>query len=35
MPHLLDPLTLKSVEFRNRIGVSPMCQVQLPERILK
>ena len=26
MPHLLDPLTLKSVEFRNRIGVSPMCQ---------
>jgi 2,4-dienoyl-CoA reductase-like NADH-dependent reductase (Old Yellow Enzyme family) len=26
MPHLFDPFTLKSVEFRNRIGVSPMCQ---------
>jgi 2,4-dienoyl-CoA reductase-like NADH-dependent reductase (Old Yellow Enzyme family) len=26
MPHLFDPLTLRSVTFRNRIGVSPMCQ---------
>jgi 2,4-dienoyl-CoA reductase-like NADH-dependent reductase (Old Yellow Enzyme family) len=26
MPHLFDPLTLKSVTLRNRIGVSPMCQ---------
>jgi 2,4-dienoyl-CoA reductase-like NADH-dependent reductase (Old Yellow Enzyme family) len=25
MPHLFDPLTLKSVTLRNRIGVSPMC----------
>lgn len=26
MPHLFDPLTLRSVTLRNRIGVSPMCQ---------
>jgi 2,4-dienoyl-CoA reductase-like NADH-dependent reductase (Old Yellow Enzyme family) len=26
MPHLFDPLTIKSVTLRNRIGVSPMCQ---------
>jgi 2,4-dienoyl-CoA reductase-like NADH-dependent reductase (Old Yellow Enzyme family) len=26
MPHLFDPLTFRSVTFRNRIGVSPMCQ---------
>ena len=26
MPHLFEPLTLKSVTLRNRIGVSPMCQ---------
>jgi 2,4-dienoyl-CoA reductase-like NADH-dependent reductase (Old Yellow Enzyme family) len=26
MPHLFDPLTLRSVTFRNRIFVSPMCQ---------
>jgi 2,4-dienoyl-CoA reductase-like NADH-dependent reductase (Old Yellow Enzyme family) len=26
MPGLFDPLTLKSVTLRNRIGVSPMCQ---------
>ncbi len=26
MPHLFDPLTLRSVSLRNRIGVSPMCQ---------
>ena len=25
-PHLFSPLTLKSITFRNRIGVSPMCQ---------
>ena len=25
-PHLFEPLTLKSVTLRNRIGVSPMCQ---------
>ncbi len=24
--HLFEPLTLRSVRFRNRIGVSPMCQ---------
>ena len=26
MPSLFDPLTLRAVTFRNRIGVSPMCQ---------
>lgn len=26
MPHLFEPLTVKSVTLRNRIGVSPMCQ---------
>ncbi|GMU82055.1 MAG: oxidoreductase [Planctomycetota bacterium] len=26
MPQLFDPLTLRDVTFRNRIGVSPMCQ---------
>lgn len=26
MPHLFDPLTLRGATFRNRIGVSPMCQ---------
>jgi len=26
MTHLFEPLTLKSVTLRNRIGVSPMCQ---------
>ncbi|HUR58683.1 MAG TPA: oxidoreductase, partial [Opitutaceae bacterium] len=25
MPHLFDPLTIKGVTLRNRIGVSPMC----------
>ncbi len=24
--NLFEPLTLRSVTFRNRIGVSPMCQ---------
>ncbi len=26
MPHLFSPLTIRAVTFRNRIGVSPMCQ---------
>ncbi|MDZ4764330.1 MAG: NADH:flavin oxidoreductase/NADH oxidase [Chloroflexota bacterium] len=26
MSHLFDPLTIRSVTLRNRIGVSPMCQ---------
>lgn len=26
MPHLFDPLALRSITLRNRIGVSPMCQ---------
>jgi 2,4-dienoyl-CoA reductase-like NADH-dependent reductase (Old Yellow Enzyme family) len=26
MPHLFEPLTLRSVTLRNRVGVSPMCQ---------
>src|SRR5215510_6913930 len=26
MPHLFDELTLREITFRNRIGVSPMCQ---------
>ena len=26
MPHLFEPLTLKEVTLRNRIGVPPMCQ---------
>jgi 2,4-dienoyl-CoA reductase-like NADH-dependent reductase (Old Yellow Enzyme family) len=26
MPHLFEPLTLRSVTFRNRIGISPMCE---------
>jgi 2,4-dienoyl-CoA reductase-like NADH-dependent reductase (Old Yellow Enzyme family) len=26
VPHLFDPITLRSVTLRNRIGVSPMCQ---------
>ena len=25
-PHLFEPLTIKSITLRNRIGVSPMCQ---------
>jgi 2,4-dienoyl-CoA reductase-like NADH-dependent reductase (Old Yellow Enzyme family) len=25
-PHLFSPFTLRSVTFRNRVGVSPMCQ---------
>ena len=26
VPHLFSPLTIRDVTFRNRIGVSPMCQ---------
>ncbi len=26
MPHLFEPFALRSVTFRNRIGVSPMCE---------
>lgn len=26
MPHLFDPLTIKDITLRNRVGVSPMCQ---------
>lgn len=26
MPHLFEPLTLRGVTIRNRIGISPMCQ---------
>ena len=26
MPHLFEPLTLRGVSLRNRIGVSPMCE---------
>src|ERR1700752_4083404 len=26
MSHLFDPLTLRGVTFKNRIGVSPMCE---------
>ncbi|MGE5199066.1 MAG: NADH:flavin oxidoreductase/NADH oxidase [Rhodospirillaceae bacterium] len=26
IPHLFSPLTIRAVTFRNRIGVSPMCQ---------
>lgn len=30
-PHLFEPLTLRSVTIRNRIGVSPMCQYSCVE----
>jgi 2,4-dienoyl-CoA reductase-like NADH-dependent reductase (Old Yellow Enzyme family) len=26
MPHLFSPLKIKSIEFKNRIAVSPMCE---------
>src|SRR3954453_9749035 len=26
MPHLFDPLTVRGVTLRHRLGVSPMCQ---------
>ncbi len=28
MPQLFDPLTIKNITLRNRIGLSPMCQYQ-------
>ncbi len=31
LPHLLDPITLRGVTLRNRIGVSPMCQYSAEE----
>lgn len=31
MSHLFDPITLRSVTLRNRIGVSPMCQYSSQE----
>lgn len=33
MPHLFDPLTIRSVTLRNRIGVSPMCQYSAVEGV--
>ena len=31
LPHLFSPLTIRAVSFRNRIGVSPMCQYSAAE----
>lgn len=31
MPHLFEPYSLRGVEFRNRIAVSPMCQYSAGE----
>jgi len=31
LPHLFAPLTIRAVSFRNRIGVSPMCQYSASE----
>jgi 2,4-dienoyl-CoA reductase-like NADH-dependent reductase (Old Yellow Enzyme family) len=33
IPHLFQPLTLRSVTLRNRIGVSPMCQYSAAEGV--
>lgn len=33
MPSLLDPLTLRGVTFRNRVGVSPMCMYSADEGV--
>ena len=33
MPQLFDPLTIKAVTLRNRIGVSPMCQYSSEEGV--
>src|SRR5438105_420681 len=33
MPQLFDPLTLKSITLRNRIGVSPMCMYSSEEGV--
>jgi 2,4-dienoyl-CoA reductase-like NADH-dependent reductase (Old Yellow Enzyme family) len=32
-PHLFQPLTLRSVTLRNRIGVSPMCQYSVADGV--
>jgi len=34
MPHLLDPITIKSVRLRNRIGVAPMCQYSAVDGVM-
>ncbi len=34
MPHLFDPLTLKSITLRNRIGVSPMCMYSADDGVV-
>ncbi len=31
MPHLFDPLTIKDITLRNRIGLPPMCQYSYSE----
>ena len=31
LPHLFAPLTIRAVSFRNRVGVSPMCQYSSSE----
>jgi len=33
MPHLFEPLKIRSVTLRNRIGVSPMCQYSSKEGV--
>ena len=33
MSHLFDPLSLRSITLRNRIGVSPMCQYSAEEGV--
>ncbi|MDB6094153.1 MAG: NADH:flavin oxidoreductase/NADH oxidase [Verrucomicrobia bacterium] len=33
MAHLFEPLTIKSITLRNRIGVSPMCQYSSEEGV--
>jgi len=33
VPHLFQPLTLRSITLRNRIGVSPMCQYSATEGV--
>jgi 2,4-dienoyl-CoA reductase-like NADH-dependent reductase (Old Yellow Enzyme family) len=34
MPHLLDPITFKSITLRNRIGVAPMCQYSATDGLM-
>jgi 2,4-dienoyl-CoA reductase-like NADH-dependent reductase (Old Yellow Enzyme family) len=33
-PHLFSPLTIRTITFRNRIGVSPMCQYSSTEGLV-